>query len=125
VADRKAVRSGADVSFQEGSIAGIPFPDNHFDVVMCSFMIFHMPEDVRMKGFTEIYRVLKSGGHLFILDAAISDKQKKRHPDWMQDVRQLAPVLKENAFTEIEVEKTTYAFMGSEFWFVRGKAEKA
>ena len=123
-ARRKATRIGADVSFQEGSIANIPFPDNHFDVVMCSFMIFHMPEDVRRKGFTEIYRVLKSGGHLFILDAAISDKQKTRHPDWMQDVRLLAPVLKENAFTEIEMEKTPFTFMGTEFWFVRGTAEK-
>jgi ubiquinone/menaquinone biosynthesis C-methylase UbiE len=124
-ARRKATRIGADVSFQEGSIADIPFPDNHFDVVMCSFMIFHMPDEVRKKGFPDIYRVLKPGGHLFILDAAISDKQKTRHPDWMQDVRNLAPVLKENAFTEIEMEKTPFTFMGAEFWFVRGKAEKS
>jgi ubiquinone/menaquinone biosynthesis C-methylase UbiE len=52
VASHKATRKGVDVSFQVGSIASIPFPDNRFDVVMCSFMIFHMPEDVRIKGFT-------------------------------------------------------------------------
>ena len=49
VASHKATRKGVDVSFQVGSIASIPFPDNRFDVVMCSFMIFHMPEDVRRK----------------------------------------------------------------------------
>jgi hypothetical protein len=35
------------------------------------------------------------------------------------------PVLEENSFTEVEVEKTDLAFMGTGFWFVRGKAEKA
>lgn len=123
-ARHKAARKGADVSFQEGSIAKIPFPDNRFDVVMCSFMIFHMPEDVRSKGFKEIYRVLKSEGHLFILDAALSDKQQKNRSDVMHDVRELAPVLKENSFTEIEMEKTRFIFMGTQFWFLLGKAEK-
>ena len=56
VASHKATRKGLDVSFQVGSIASIPFPDNRFDVVMCSFMIFHMPEDVRKKGFPTLYR---------------------------------------------------------------------
>ena len=124
-ARHKAARKGADVSFQEGSIANIPFPDNRFDVVMCSFMIFHMPEEVRKKGFPEIYRVLKSGGHLFILDAALSDKQRQRRSDQMHDVRELAPVLKENSFTEIEMEKTQFVFIGRELWCLRGKAEKA
>lgn len=124
-ARQKATRNGADVSFQEGSIDNIPFPDNHFDVVMCSFMIFHMPEDVRMKGFTEIFRVLKSGGHLFILDAALSEKQLQNRSDNMHDVRELAPVLQSNSFTEIEMEKTKFRFMGTEFWSLRGKAEKS
>ncbi len=114
-ASRKATRKGVDVSFQVGSIANIPFPDNRFDVVMCSFMIFHMPEDVRMKGFREIYRVLKSGGHLFIFDGASSDKR--------YDVRELAPVLREDSFTEIEMEKIKFMFIGG--WLLRGKAEKA
>jgi ubiquinone/menaquinone biosynthesis C-methylase UbiE len=124
-ARHKSERKGADVSFQEGSIANIPFPDNRFDVVMCSFMIFHMPEEVRCKGFREIYRVLKSGGHLFILDAALSDKQQQNRSDKMHDVRELAPILQSYSFTEIEMEKTPFRFMGAEFWYVRGKAEKA
>lgn len=124
VASHKATRKGIDVSFQAGSIENIPFPDNCFDIVICSFMIFHMPDDVRRKGFPEIYRVLKSGGHLFILDAALSEKQRQRRSDHLHDVRELAPVLKENQFTDIEMEKTTLKFMGAQFWFLRGKAEK-
>jgi ubiquinone/menaquinone biosynthesis C-methylase UbiE len=128
VASRKASRKGVDVSFQVASIENIPFPDNRFDVVMCSFSIHHMPEDVRRKGFTEIYRVLKSGGHLFILDFALPDKpwQRRlvqRHFGHMMphDVRKLAPVLKEYSFTEIEMGEAK--FMGT--WFLRGKARKA
>ena len=126
VACRKAARKGVDVSFQVGSIENIPFPDDHFDVVMCSFMIFHMPEDVRRKGFPEIYRVLRPGGHLFILDGALPDKPRKPRPGQlpMHDVRELAPVLTESSFTEIEMERTNFVFMKTQLWFLRGKAEK-
>jgi ubiquinone/menaquinone biosynthesis C-methylase UbiE len=113
-ASRKATRKGANVSFQVGSIAGIPFPENRFDVVMCSFMIFHMPDDVRMKGFTEIRRVLKSGGHLCILDAASSDKR--------YDVRGLIPVLKDIAFAAIEIQQIRLMVLKG--WFLRAKADK-
>jgi ubiquinone/menaquinone biosynthesis C-methylase UbiE len=114
-ASHKATRKDVDVSFQVGSIASIPFPDNRFDVVMCSFMIFHMPDDIRMKGFKEIHRVLKSGGHLFIFDGASSNKR--------YDIRELAPVLKEDSFTEIEVGKIKFILLKG--YFLRGKAKKA
>jgi ubiquinone/menaquinone biosynthesis C-methylase UbiE len=113
-ASRKAAQKGADVNFQVGSIANIPFPDNRFDVVLCSFMIFHMPEQVRMKGFSEIRRVLKPGGHYCILDGASSDKR--------YDVRELAPLLKELSFTEVKVESVKFSIVKG--WFLRAKAEK-
>ena len=75
---------------------------------MCSFMIFHMPEDVREKGFTEIYRILKPGGHFFIMDTEPLDR--------------LAPVLQNKSFTEIETGKTKFMYMGISY--LRGKVEK-
>ncbi|WP_424356709.1 class I SAM-dependent methyltransferase [Methanocella sp. MCL-LM] len=87
-ARQKAMRKGADISIKEGSIASIPFPENHFDAVMCSFMIFHMPEDVRRKGLKEIYRVLKPGGHFIAIDT--------------EPVEKLTPELQENGFTGVE-----------------------
>jgi ubiquinone/menaquinone biosynthesis C-methylase UbiE len=47
---RKATQANEDVTFQLGSIDDIPFSANQFDVVMCSFMIFHMSEMMRRKG---------------------------------------------------------------------------
>ena len=107
-ARKKAERSVVDVFFQEGSIATIPFPDNRFDVVICSFMIFHMPEDVRRKGIAEIHRVLKPGGHVFIFDST--------------PLEELAQVLKGNSFTGIELGKIKFIYM--EIFYLRGKAEK-
>lgn len=107
-ARNKAKRTGVDVFFQEGSIADIPFQDNRFDIVICSFMIFHMPEEVRRNGIAEIHRVLKPDGHLFIFDYA--------------SLEELAQVLKENSFTGIELGKTKFVYM--EIFYLRGKAEK-
>jgi ubiquinone/menaquinone biosynthesis C-methylase UbiE len=125
VASRKAKRKGADVSFLQGSIAEVPFPENRFDVVMCSFMIFHMPEDVRKKGLQEILRVLRPGGHLFILDAALPDKPPRRPRPELHDVRELVPVLSQLSFSEVETKETEFALMGTRFWFIRAKAAKA
>lgn len=96
-AQKKAARKGVDVLFKVGSIAAIPFQDNCFDVVMCSFMIFHMPDDVQRKGIAEIARVLRPGGHLFIFDAVSLDP--------------LVPVLEENGMTDIERGQTKFIYM--------------
>jgi ubiquinone/menaquinone biosynthesis C-methylase UbiE len=67
----KTAKAGLDIDFQQGSIDKIPFIDQQFDAVLCSFMIFHMSEKVRNKGLEEISRVLKPGGRLLILDIAV------------------------------------------------------
>jgi ubiquinone/menaquinone biosynthesis C-methylase UbiE len=108
VAARKAARKSVNASFQVGGIENIPFPDNRFDVVMCSFMIFHMPEDIRKKGLNEIYRVLKSGGRLFIIDTV--------------DLLELEPILKEDIFSEIKIDKFKLNFMG--IWFLSAAVVK-
>jgi ubiquinone/menaquinone biosynthesis C-methylase UbiE len=117
VASRKAARKGLDASFQVASVERIPFTDNHFDAVVCSFMIFHMPESVRSRGLAEIRRVLKPGGRLFILDLVLPGRLGHHH----HHVRELVPVLKQYSFGDIEMAKA--GFMGT--WFVRAKAGKA
>jgi len=75
VSKEKAQKANLDIDFQLGSIDNIPFPDGQFDVVLCSFMIFHMSEKVRNKGINEIYRVLKPNGKLLILDIALPSRK--------------------------------------------------
>jgi ubiquinone/menaquinone biosynthesis C-methylase UbiE len=108
VSQRKAKQANLDVRFQVGNIENIPFPDDYFNIVICSFMIFHMSEGVRKNGCKEIYRVLKSGGHLFLLDTATLEG--------------VSLFLKKIYFTEIEIEKTKFA--STEMWYLKGKANK-
>jgi ubiquinone/menaquinone biosynthesis C-methylase UbiE len=68
---QKAKNVDEDITFTPGSIVEIPHEDNKFDVVLCSFMIFHVSEQTRRKGIPEIYRVLKPGGRLFIVDLGL------------------------------------------------------
>lgn len=107
-ARRKATRKSADVSFRQGSIASIPFPASHFDVVLCSFMIFHMPEDVRTKGIAEIHRVLKADGHLCVIDGESLDE--------------LAANVKASSFVEIQQQESRFGYM--KLRCLRGKAAK-
>ena len=51
-----------------GDAAGLPFPDDTFDLVVTSFSLHHWP-DVPAAG-AEIGRVLRPGGHLGVYDFA-------------------------------------------------------
>ena len=72
VARQKAARAGVDARFQGAVIEKLPFPDGHFDVVLSSLMLHHLPADVKRAGFVELRRVLKPGGRFLAVDIAQS-----------------------------------------------------
>jgi ubiquinone/menaquinone biosynthesis C-methylase UbiE len=74
VARRKAVRKSIEASFQVAAIEGLPFLDDHFDLVLSSFMLHHLPDEVKAQGFAEIRRVLKPGGRFIAVDLADSSR---------------------------------------------------
>ena len=45
-------------------ITDIPFDDNNFDLIMCTHVLEHIPDDRKAMG--ELYRVLKVGGLAFL-----------------------------------------------------------
>lgn len=119
ISKQKAEQSNLDVTFQLGSIDDIPFPENTFDVVMCSFMIFHMSDAVRNKGIAEIYRVLKPQGKLMVLDVALPVKPFSRALLKVilgfilkHDLKELIPPMEEAGFSNIEVAQAKYRLLG-------------
>ena len=130
---RKAVEAQIDVTFQIGSIDDIPFSANQFDVVMCSFMIFHMSEMVRRKGITEIYRVLKPQGRLLVLDLALPTQPLSRAIArallggmLQHDLRELLPLMETSGFSDTEFAQARFRVLGlSILAFVRGNARKS
>jgi demethylmenaquinone methyltransferase/2-methoxy-6-polyprenyl-1,4-benzoquinol methylase/phosphoethanolamine N-methyltransferase len=67
-ARQKAAKAGVAIDFQTGVVEAIDFPEDTFDVAVSSFMVHHLPGGLKAKAFAEMYRVLKSGGRLLVVD---------------------------------------------------------
>lgn len=48
------------VKIHKVNITEIPFPDDHFDVILCNHVLEHIPDD--KLAMSELYRVMKKGG---------------------------------------------------------------
>jgi len=68
-----------NVDFMLGDIEAMPFDDKEFDIVISNCVLNLVPD--KLKAFSEIFRVLKSGGHFCVSDVVIkgslSEKMKK------------------------------------------------
>lgn len=64
-AQAAAAKENVPIHFQVGSGADLPFPDNHFDLVITKYSL-HCMEDIP-QALIEIKRVLKPSGTFFIL----------------------------------------------------------
>ena len=67
-ARRKAVQLG-NCKFQLATAEALPFPEDHFDVVVSSLAMHHLPDDLQVVAFREMRRVLRPRGALLVADA--------------------------------------------------------
>lgn len=121
----KAARTGVKVAFQVGLIEQLEFPDATFDVVISRLAIHHLPDHLKHKGFAEILRVLKPGGHVLIADfkppanpiiSHITSALVGSHM-MRTDVWRLPPMLASAGFVEVASGPTRSAFLA----FISGK----
>jgi ubiquinone/menaquinone biosynthesis C-methylase UbiE len=132
LSQRKAAQAGEEITFQNANIADIPFPANTFDVVMCSFMIFHMSEKTRQKGIAEIYRVLKPQGRMLVVDSATPTRPLVKtfvkmisRGELLPDLNLLRPLMETSGFSRIEITPLNFRLLGfAPLTFVRGSAQK-
>jgi ubiquinone/menaquinone biosynthesis C-methylase UbiE len=92
-ANRKA-RGIHNCRFQTGSAESLPHPSDHFDVVVSSFVMHHLPEDLRLPALGEMRRVLRPGGKIVVAEVPTS-------VDMRHGVPPLEGLLEEAGFTEI------------------------
>jgi demethylmenaquinone methyltransferase/2-methoxy-6-polyprenyl-1,4-benzoquinol methylase/phosphoethanolamine N-methyltransferase len=127
VARQKIGKKGVDVGFQVGLIEDIPFPDGQFDVVLNSFVLHHLPHDLKRRGFAEIHRVLKPGGRFLAADFGPGRDSLighvvtalAGHGMMHKDAAELTAMMEDAGFTEVEEVRTKY----KQILFVRGKAD--
>lgn len=68
MAHKKVATLGVDVTFDVGMTFELPYPDESLDRVLSSIMIHHLKTPDKHRTAKEIYRVLKPGGQLHIID---------------------------------------------------------
>ena len=68
VARYKSSQLKAPVKFDVGFTNNLPYPDQAFDRVLSSIMIHHLKTPDKKKTAQEVFRVLKPGGQLHIVD---------------------------------------------------------
>lgn len=62
----------SNVTFVQGDIEEMPFPDNSFDVVVSNCVLNLVPD--KNKAFSEMRRVLKQGGHFCVSDVVFQGR---------------------------------------------------
>ena len=65
-------KSASIIQFRQGDCLDLPFEDDSFDSITISFGLRNLAD--RHKGLTEMLRVLRSGGSLFVLEFTQPDK---------------------------------------------------
>jgi ubiquinone/menaquinone biosynthesis C-methylase UbiE len=76
-ARRKARKAGVDVTFTNGVVESLSFPDRHFDAVLGTLMLHHLPREAREQCAREMRRVLKPGGRVLAVDFGGATRDRK------------------------------------------------
>ena len=123
-ARRKAAGAGVEAAFEVAPIEALPYPDARFGLVVSSFMLHHLPDEVKRAGLAEVRRVLKPGGRFLAVDFSGTTQSVAGHLLSIFGHRHgagldaLAPVMGAAGFAEVETGVTKYRSVA----YLRGKA---
>jgi ubiquinone/menaquinone biosynthesis C-methylase UbiE len=117
-ARQQAVKAKLDIDFRLEPIEHMSFPDASFDVVLSSFMIHHLPGDLKRLGLLEVRRVLKPGGRLLIAEFFNSAEPKwwqallPMHAQMGLPANFLPNLLQEVGFTDLHTGNLKFGTIG-------------
>ncbi len=88
---RKAVRGGVAITLEHGMAFNLPYRNASFDRVLSSLVFHHLSRDNKQRSLDEVYRVLKTGGQVYIADLG------KPHTAWGRIFSIFSPWLEETS----------------------------
>lgn len=68
IARTKAAKAEVDLLFEQGMSYQMPYQDNSFDRVLSSLMLHHLSTDNKRRTLLEVFRILRPGGELHVVD---------------------------------------------------------
>lgn len=68
IACTKARRAGVEITFTLAHAFQLPYPDNTFDRIVSSLMLHHLTTTQKQRTACEVFRVLRPGGSLHVID---------------------------------------------------------
>src|SRR3990167_9729366 len=71
IAKEKIQKEKLDIKLVKAFAQKLPLKSKSFDWVVSSFAIHHIPSDLKGQAFYEMYRVLRSGGTILIIDIGV------------------------------------------------------
>ena len=71
IAKGKIQKEKLDIKLVKAFAQKLPLKSNSFNYVVSSFAIHHIPSDLKSQAFYEMYRVLRSGGTILIIDIGV------------------------------------------------------
>jgi demethylmenaquinone methyltransferase/2-methoxy-6-polyprenyl-1,4-benzoquinol methylase/phosphoethanolamine N-methyltransferase len=125
MSQHKALKAGTEVDFRVGLAQALPFPDKTFDLVVSQLAIHHLPGDLKVRAFEEMYRVLKPKGRCLIVDfeppKGIPWRYLARlfhgHVMMQTNVRHYREMMEGVGFNDVEVGQTRHRMLA----FIRGR----
>lgn len=67
-ARRKVARARVNITLEHGMAFALPYPDAFFDRVLSSLMFHHLTRENKSRTLKEVFRVLRPGGELHVVD---------------------------------------------------------
>lgn len=74
--------AGDRVTFKEGDMMQLSFPDGSLDAVVGLYTVIHLPREEQSELLTRIAGWLKPGGHILI-NFTLDDEEGKVNPNWL------------------------------------------
>jgi ubiquinone/menaquinone biosynthesis C-methylase UbiE len=82
IATRRLRRHGIRVTLHVARAEALPFPDESFDVAVSTLTFHHLPSATKRTALAEVYRVLRPGGRLLLVD--FGARPGRRVPWWQR-----------------------------------------
>lgn len=100
----KAGKAHVNATFTHAAVEEMPFPDNHFDVVLASLMFHHIRRAVREQCAREMQRVLKPGGKALVVEFGRDGKSiiERLHRHGALELSGIHDVLRSSALEIVE-----------------------